>query len=147
MRASMMLDLYGIPRDAPGFDTALEGVARAEAVMRAIAERFNDPRFIPYLQIHEFEALVFAAVDHLAVAGVDGPTRAALAAEALPFASPEEIDDGRETAPSRRIKARVPFYDKVLHGAEVTDACGLATLRARCPRFRAWLARLEGAWT
>lgn len=143
--ATTMLDLYGVPRDAPGFDPSRSGLARADAILLGMAEQMADPRFIPNVLVHEFEALVFAALDQLALIGVDESIRARLAAEAAPFASPEDIDDGYETSPARRIVRHVHFYDKVAHGSDVTAACGLEALRTRCPRFAAWLTRLENA--
>jgi len=146
VRVSMMLDLYRVPRDTPGFDATLSGPRLADRILPALAERLADHRFMPYLQVHEFEALVFAALEHLSLVTADPRPRLALAAEASAFASPEAIDDGPETAPSRRLRRHLAGYDKVAHGPDVAAAGGLAVLRARCPRFGAWVERLERAF-
>ncbi len=57
---------------------------------------------------------------------------------------PEDIDDGYETCPSRRLKTLYPPLDKVLHGPEVAKAIGIPLLREKCPRFADWVQRLEG---
>jgi hypothetical protein len=62
-RFSMMVDLYGLPRDFPGYANAIahdDCYRQVQLLGDAIAEELGDARFIPYLQLHEFEALVLA---------------------------------------------------------------------------------------
>ena len=59
----------------------------------------------------------------------------------------EDIDDGRETAPSKRIRAAMPKFDKAGQGYVVAERIGLPTIRAECPRFDAWVRRLEALGT
>jgi hypothetical protein len=61
------------------------------------------------------------------------------------FASPELIDDGDETAPSKRIIQEIPEYEgmKVFAGPLVAGKIGLSTLRSKCEHFGEWLGRLE----
>jgi hypothetical protein len=58
---------------------------------------------------------------------------------------PEDVDDGRDTAPSKRLLGHVPGYAKTVHGPLAVADMGLPVLRLRCPRFGAWLAQLEAA--
>jgi hypothetical protein len=144
-----LIDLYGLPRDFPQLEAlsktvdTLQRASRMEAVMY---EQFGDHRFIPYVQRHEFEALVLAGLDALAGlldAAADleglGQLRADVANQA-----PEDVNEGRDTAPSKRLAARIPSYSKTLHGPLAVEATGLASLRAVCPRFHAWVTKLEG---
>ncbi len=144
VQVSTMLDLYGVPRDTPGFDPEMQGAALVDALVVGVRRQLPDRRLLPYFQRHEFEALVFSDVDAFALLGVGEQTRAALRAEAAPFDSPEAIDQGYETAPSRRIRRHVPRYDKVAHGTDLTRAIGLPRLRAACPGFDEWLSTLGG---
>ena len=60
-RFSMMVDLYSLPRDFPGYASGmarLTGKDQAAALQQSLVEELGDPRFVPYLQVHEFEALV-----------------------------------------------------------------------------------------
>ena len=59
------------------------------------------------------------------------------------FETPEDINDNCETAPSKRIARVIPRYKKVLHGAMLARRIGVYGIRAQCPRFDAWLTRLE----
>lgn len=68
-----------------------------------------------------------------------------LAALAAKVKSPELIDDGQHTAPSKRIASLIPAYanEKPTAGPIIAAAVGLAAIRAKCPHFDAWLRRLE----
>ncbi len=59
--------------------------------------------------------------------------------------SPEFIDDGQHTAPSKRIMAQFPTYDslKTLVGPQMAATIGLPAIRSKCPHFDRWLCRLE----
>jgi len=67
-----------------------------------------------------------------------------LVAECAGFASPELIDDGETTTPSKRIISHIPGYAglKATAGPLIAQAIGIVTLRNRCRHFREWLDRL-----
>ena len=65
-RFSMMVDLYSLPTDFPGYEDAMklsDPHEQAAHLEKALANELDDPRFVPYLQVHEFEALVLANPD------------------------------------------------------------------------------------
>jgi hypothetical protein len=64
------------------------------------------------------------------------------------FPTIEHIDDGRTTAPSRRIISLIPAYKdrKTSAGPDIAEYTGLETIREKCPHFDAWLTRLEALW-
>jgi hypothetical protein len=60
-RFSMMIDLYSLPNDFPGYAAGMAmptGQQKADALQQSLAQVMADARFVPYLQCHEFEALV-----------------------------------------------------------------------------------------
>lgn len=59
------------------------------------------------------------------------------------FRSPEEINISPLTAPSKRILALFPAYDKPIHGSLAAMEIGLDTIRKECGRFDGWLKKLE----
>lgn len=113
---------------------------------RAFAENIADHRFLPYLQFHEFEAFIFVDPSKLGLEfiGREKPI-ANLTKLRNQFQSPEDIDDGAETAPSKRIIAELPDYAgrKVQAGPMIAQAIGLETLREHCRHFQSWLLQLE----
>jgi hypothetical protein len=154
-----MFDYYAMPPDWPGRQIAntlpIEQRARhVENEMLAeitaiMGDRFNPQQFLPYIQLHEFEALTFA--DTHALASVISPlgrhtveNLVAVFEEIVQRAgSPEAINDNYETCPSRRISAIEPAYRKRVHGPIVTSRIGLAVLRQRCQHFASWIDGLE----
>jgi hypothetical protein len=143
-----MIDLYKIGR-YPGVErlpneTPIDRVRRIEHRM---AEALPNPRFIPYVQLHEFETLVLVDPDRIPDQFPDGEAAGAparLRAE-IGDAEPELVNDGEQTAPSKRIIRIVPAYApmKAVAGPAVAGSIGLVALRAKCPHFDDWLRRLE----
>lgn len=143
-----MIDLYGLG-DYPGIqrcsgEPVLVRVARIEHEM---AEGLPNPRFLPYVQLHEFESLVLVDVDRIPGQFPNGEADNApekLRAE-IGETEPELVDDGPDSAPSKRIIKVVRGYSalKSVAGPAIAGAIGLPTLRDRCPHFGEWLTKLE----
>src|SRR5262249_4376400 len=118
-------------------------------IVSAMGGSFNPKYFIPYVQLHEFEALAFADVEKLAsvTVAISAHSTETLTTRFTAIVSqaghPEAIDDGYETCPSRRIEGIVPAYKKRVHGPIVTTRIGLDVLRRRCDHFASWLVKLE----
>lgn len=148
VRVTTLFDLYGLPPDFP--DAHLHCAEpntsrRCESLESALGGRINDGRFIPYIQRHEFEALVLASIDPLASLfdARDDLDGLASLKRSLDGAAPEDVNDSPDTAPSKRIKRLVPGFSKLIHGPKAIQLTGLATVRARCPRLDVWIKRLE----
>jgi len=147
-----MVDLYGLRAlsdEFPGWDKAASisnPYAKVSTLEEAWKADIQHPRFIPYLQLHEFEALLLASPKHLGeeFIGCDEQIRR-LGGMASQFKSPELIDDGENTAPSKRIIAELPQYAgrKASAGPIIAEKIGLQALRAKCPHFAEWLSQLE----
>ena len=156
---STMFDYYAMPLDWPGREAAVamawnERASIVEAMIHAdiaaaMGDGFNPKHFVPYVQLHEFEALAFADVEVLAAALAPiakQPVEKLLETFRGILAKaghPEAIDDGYATCPSRRITSAVPAYKKRAQGPIVTSRIGIDVLRARCTHFGEWLTRLE----
>ena len=148
-----MVDLYRLGPGFPGTPppnhlSNLEKVRHIEAAFKKdICDRIPqlrpDLRFIPYLQLHEYEGLLFSDPQRFA----SGINRSSLASHFQKirdqFETPEDINDDPETAPSKRILTLYPPYRKVIEGAQAASSIGLPALRAACPHFREWLELLE----
>lgn len=145
-----MIDLYALPRDYPGWAKEADesGVDRAIRIEKAMAEKVPNPRFLPFIQVHEFEALVLVDVDKIPEVFPNGDAREAPALLRMSIGAmrPEQVNDGPISAPSKRIIEVVPAYKamKAVAGPEIAARIGLPALRAACPHFNQWLTRLEG---
>ena len=148
-----MVDLYGLKGEYPGYEAnkhrpAPEKAAAIEAAILAdvlAARNLHNHQFIPYMQLHEFEALLFSdaelmeewlSLDHAIPENCFGDILAG-------FDTPEHINDSPLTAPSKRILALVPSYEKIDDGVLIAEDIGLEKIRAKCPHFDAWMKKLE----
>ncbi len=116
---------------------------KVKAMEENIAKDINDRRFIPYIQLHEFEALLFSSV-----AGFEKYFDVNITKEIQSildsFQNPEEINSSPETAPSKRLLRLIPKYDKVFFGNSIALEIGMDTIMEKCPRFRNWVNILIG---
>ena len=145
-RFSTMFDFYALPNDFPDFTNAqkkTDPYQKIDCLEAALAQDILDNRFIPYIQLHEFEALILADAQKLDWEYLEHERAIANLVAMVGDTCPELINDGAETAPSKRILKQIPEYDKVTAGWTVAEQIGLATLRQKCPHFNEWLTRLE----
>ena len=152
--ATTMVDYYGLPREKGGAwpgraeATALRPPDRAVCVQAALfndvkEDVFRPERFVPFVLMHEFEALLFSDC-HLLSRGIGrADLQAQFEAVRSQFRTPEDINDSPETAPSKRIEAILPGYQKPLLGILAILEIGLPTIRTECPHFDRWLTKLE----
>jgi len=146
-------DFYGLDSDFVGKAGAAtkrtpEDKAREieTALRNHVVELTNNTviqRFRPYVQMYEFEGLLFSDPAKLAA----GVSRTDLAETFTvirdSFSSPEEINDSPMTAPSKRILVLMPEYGKPHHGSLAALELGLDVIRGACPRFDSWVAWME----
>ena len=148
-----MVDYYGLPQTWPGRKAAGGTVFAQKAktvedalladISQGMGGTLNPDRFIPYVMMHEFEAMLFSDCEGF-VRGI-GRVDLVRSLQAIrdQFASPEEIDDSPHTAPSKRIEHLMPDYQKPLMGNLAALEIGIRAIRRECPHFEEWLERLE----
>ncbi|MGU5693719.1 DUF4276 family protein [Aeromonas veronii] len=119
----------------------LNGAARARVVEQCAAQQ-ADRRFIPFIAVHEFEAWLFSDSAILAAElGISEPQVARVLAEC---GEPESINNGFETAPSKRLDGwSGGKFAKTSKGIAIAERIGIPKMRAQCPLFNAWIARFE----
>ncbi|MHB1422012.1 MAG: DUF4276 family protein [Gemmataceae bacterium] len=149
-RFTTMFDLYALHDGFPGWDEAEKQRniphERILTLERAFADDVGDHRFIPHIQLHEFETILLCDPSHFALvyenssAGID-----ALQAAVAAATSPELVNDGATTAPSKRIIRVFPQYcgGKTTIGVDLAECVGIDKTRSLCPHFDQWLKMLE----
>lgn len=148
-----LLDFYGIKdiHKFPKWDDAKKIVdknARMDFLEKAMLEDFEDKhqyRVIPYLQLHEFEGLLFNNIEVFEnqFEAAEFKDKQALIDTINKHPNPELINDNPLTAPSKRLDNYIDAYDKVVYGSILAEDIGLENIRAKSPRFNAWIAQLE----
>lgn len=155
--ATTMVDYYGLPQVGdkawPGrADAASLSVAnRAITVESAILDDlrlemgadFDTRRFVPFVVMHEYEGLLFSDCSDFANAIGQKKLGDRFQEIRDQFATPEEIDDSPQTAPSKRIEKLIPGYEKPLYGTLAALEIGLDKIRNACPHFQRWISNLE----
>jgi hypothetical protein len=144
-----LVDYYGLPLNFPSHQESLlitnvyERLSfLEEAISKDIQTILNRPiiNFIPYLQLHEFEALCFSSFkgfeDNFAENEADYKKIQTLINS---VSSPEEINNGLLTAPSKRLKNLIKGYNKVVYGNIIIETIGIEKILAKCPKFKIWV--------
>lgn len=149
---STMFDFYGLGPGFPGstHEVALEGTQKAICIENAIGEDIlttvpnlrPDLRLIPYLQVHEYEGLLFSDTTMFASALGQDNLAVHLASIRSNFATPEDINNNPNTAPSKRITSVYKQYKKVIEGTVAAQRIGIDRMLQECPHFRNWILRL-----
>jgi Domain of unknown function (DUF4276) len=140
---STMIDLYGFPKQGNTvYDDEVgrgnNGKAKALLLQQKLADRINSRIFIPYIQLHEYEALLLSKPEALSTFFTDKQKDIELLKNDIGDTMPEG-------APSRRIIAHIPRYakQKTTAGVMAASAIGLPFLREKCPHFNEWVTKLE----
>lgn len=149
----MFVDFYGIDSDFPGKREAGRK-SRLSDKQSVVCDAFADKlattldeaprrRFIPYVQMHEFEGILFSDPNRLASELGREDLAPYFSGIRRDYDTPEHIDDSPVSAPSKRIQKVAPLYKKVQMGERAARAITLKKIRQQCPLFNAWLAKLE----
>jgi hypothetical protein len=98
-------------------------------------------RFVPFMAVHEFEALLFS--DALLLASSLGIAVTLVEETLREYDSPEAINTRPDKIPSKRIEKWLEGrYIKTVHGITIAEKIGIDRMRAACPNFDDWLNRL-----
>lgn len=100
-------------------------------------------RLIPFVQVHEFEAILFSDPSCFRYQFPESSDAIGkLHVIRARFESPEHIDDGPATVPSKRILDLFPDYEKPVAGMLIAQRIGLAAIRRECLHFGEWFDTL-----
>ena len=142
-----MFDYYALPNDFPYFEESKEiqnPYDRVAFLEKKFEEDINDRRFIAYIQLHEFEALLFSNPEILIEDYFEYEKEIEnLVQISKEFVNPELINDKPATAPSKRLKNIIPPFDKVNIGAIAICRIGIENLKQSCKHFNDWITKLE----
>lgn len=149
-----MFDLYAFPNDIPGYEAVsnivdpIDKVCQMENLFASQIISESCWKFIPYIQLHEFEALIFTDPQKLRVFFVEDRHKSCIDeidAIAMKYNSPEFINEGFDTAPSKRIISYIDEYEssKPVAGPQIVENIGIDNIRQKCKHFDQWIKKLE----
>ena len=140
------IDYYGINPEFIGYQDSLSLTSiseKKECIEKALKEELTDYRFFPYVQMYEFEGLLFSDIDNFIWIENDINKIHTLKQSVKTFSSPEHINNSKVTAPSKRIEQIFPSYGKTSDGIIVAEAIGMTTILSKCNHFKEWIDRIE----
>jgi hypothetical protein len=154
---TMLFDYYGLRDDWPGVASAkgkrhedIPAIVESEiaaAVTEEMGPGFNPNRFIPYVHLYEIESLLFAGPGEMARIFQRSELEREFRRIVVQCGGCEMINDGPETAPSKRIIELFPEYKKGssvnAHAYRIAQRIGLERMRQSCPHFNEWVSNLE----
>ena len=145
-----MIDLYSFPKGKSSpykrsIQTINDPYRKILELEKSIYDDIGHEKFIPYVQLHEFESLLLVDPDRLELMYPDSKPKITLLKNNISHGRPEEINESKLTAPSKRIIKYIPEYEneKAQVGPLIAEDIGLSILRMNCPHFDEWIKKLE----
>ena len=142
-----MIDLYALPKSFPEANCTLNPdnpYPYLAALEKSFFEDIGDERFIPYIQLYEYETLLFANPDVFSIFATPTSGIVRLKETITQYNELlEHIDDVATTHPKKRIQEAFRAYKESSDGPDIAELIGLPTLRAKCPHFNEWITKLE----
>lgn len=138
------IDFFRLPNTMPDYAQCMaitDKIQCVEALEESLNKHIDDRRFFSYIQLHEFEALLFSSnkgFEYYFSEAYAQKTAAIISS----YANPEDINTSPQGAPSKRILAIKPDYNKVIEGNLIALEIGINTILDKCPRFAAWVSRI-----
>jgi hypothetical protein len=139
-----LIDYYRLRDDFPNYEESKlirSPQERVELIEKGCSQDIRDARFIPYIQLHEFEGLLFSAPDGFneLFPELSAQNRRELLGIIEEFPNPELINDRPQFSPSKRLERLIPNYQKPLYGGMIALEIGFEKIMEKCPRFRGWI--------
>jgi hypothetical protein len=148
-----LIDYYGIKEsfDFPKWNESKTIIDRNDRIsflensILADIDKDTGHRLVPYIQLHEFEGLLFndMTVFTSQIPESDFINKNELFQTIEQNPNPELINDTPNNAPSYRLKRLIKGYNKIVYGAILASQIGLTKIRAKSPRFNDWVCKLE----
>ena len=135
------IDFFRLPHDMPHYEDSMKKADKIEQIRSleaAIDEAIDDRRFFSYIQLHEFEALLFSSnkgFEYYFSEELADKTASIISS----YENPEDINTSPEGAPSKRLLAIKSDYNKVLEGNLIALEIGIKSILEKCPRFAGWI--------
>lgn len=116
----------------------------ADELESEILAYFDDKYFVlPYIQMHEIEALWFSDINKIAEKmNANSKQLEKLQAIIDTYPNPEDINNSRDTAPSKRLETIFVGYDKPSDGAKIAQEIPVELYMEKCPRFKEWVENI-----
>lgn len=132
------IDFFRLPTNFPNYTTDSKLIDEIEEGVFADIDSLD---FIPYIQRHEMEALMFSEISGFDFV-IDDPKKLDEIQNIInSYHNPEDINSRPEHAPSKRLE-HIFKYDKVIDSEMIFDFLSMEQIMEKCPRFKIWIDKL-----
>lgn len=150
---TLFVDYYGITEEHnfPLWNDAhkiVNKIERIKLLEKGMCEDVNEElnlRFIPYMQLHEFESLLFcdanAVIDTIDDDELNDKDDFIALVDNNP--NPEMINNSKVTSPSHRMEKYITGYNKIVYGNIIAENIGIDNMRKKCVHFNEWIKAIE----
>lgn len=146
LTVTTFIDFYALPADFPGYGDEIVAKSSLERVLyleESLRQDIGHSNFIPYIQLHEFEALLFSSIEGFAYCFGNDVLKINEFKRIIElFPNPEDINDNPLTAPSKRMLNIITNYQKPFQGGMIALENGIDSVLLKCPHFRDWVNKL-----
>jgi len=147
---SSLIDFYKLRNDFPQYENSEKIADKYEkihflenAIKGDIKREIDTYRFLPYIQLHEFEGLLFSDVKGFnAIDDIEKKELEEIEKIIKKNPNPELINDGDITSPSKRLLKIIKGYRKKIYGTIIAKEIGIETIKEKCPHFKEWIDKL-----
>lgn len=143
---STLVDFFKIPTSVPSYQemSKFSNIDdKIDLLLKGMRDDINNRRFVPYIQKHEFEALLFSS--NIGFEEMYDNPKIFQATKSIidKYDNPEDINNHPNTAPSKRVTKIIAEngekYNKVVDGNLIAETIGIEIIIEKCPRFKNWL--------
>jgi hypothetical protein len=140
------IDFYRLDNNFPGFEESLntkDKIARVLQIEYAISIEINIDNFLPYIQLHELEGLLFSDINGFEkLPDIMPNAKEEIRMIINSHLNPELINDGETTHPSARLERLLPNYKKPIRVITISRNTGIEKILDKCPHFKSWIEKI-----
>lgn len=135
------IDYYGL-KNYPEIQFKSSKYDLIEELERILKNDVNCDNFIPYISLHEFESLLFSDPNEFKYLSEVAVNTFNEILEEFNN-NPEFINNGKDTAPSKRILKAINNYGKIIDGTRIAQHISLNKIKEKCYHFSQWINKIE----
>lgn len=139
-------DYYGLHKDFIPTNNFTDSYKIVNLIEQKMALHINNKKFIPYIQLHEFESFLFIepviTTSNLMDCKKEKIEQAINIALKQANNNPELVNNSPETAPSKRIIKVYSSYQKIIDGTNICRDLGIQKICKKCPHFNSWISNI-----
>ena len=136
-------DYYALQKDFMPSMLSKNVYENVKLIENKMSIHINNEKFIPYIQLHEFETFLFIepyiTANNLFNCNENHVIKKLSTALHEFQNNPELVNSSSETAPSKRILSIYPNYQKIFDGINICKNIGVKKIRECCPHFNNWI--------